>query len=204
MFTGIIEKVGVVDSVQPGSHSRVVRLKTSFTDLELGESVAVNGVCLTVAALKGEHADFFVSPETLSRTNLGRLKESSRVNLERALTLQTRLSGHFVQGHVDGLARWVSAKDVGESKDIRVELSPAQARYMIEKGSIALNGVSLTVNSITRDAKGGCEIGIMLIPHTWMHTNFSELKPGDPVNVEIDFLAKYVESQLGFRTQESK
>jgi riboflavin synthase len=186
-------------SVRPGDGSRVLRIASSFTDLALGESVAVNGVCLTVAELPGNgQADFFASPETLSRTNLGRLKESSRVNLERALTLQTRLSGHFVQGHVDGLARWggenISAD--GQSHEIQVELSEPHARYMIEKGSIALNGVSLTVNSIARRPKGYASISITLIPHTWSNTNFSDLRPGDPLNVEIDFLAKYVESHV--------
>jgi riboflavin synthase len=145
---------------------------------------------------QGGQAEFFVSPETLSRTNLGRLKPGSRVNLERALSLRDRLSGHFVQGHVDGLARWVSARasSDGQSFEASIEVPAAQARYVVEKGSIALNGVSLTVNSLARESSGALTIGITLIPHTWSNTNFPDLKPADPVNVEVDMLAKYVES----------
>jgi riboflavin synthase len=197
VFTGIIESVGSVVSVRQGSGSRVILVSVATNELELGESVAVNGVCLTVAALPASgQAEFYVSPETMSRTNLGRLKANSRVNLERALALTDRLSGHFVQGHVDGLGRWVSANTTsdGGSHEVSIEVPAAQARYLIEKGSIALNGVSLTVNSLTRAGDGSVVISIMLIPHTWSHTNFAELKPGDPVNVEVDMLAKYVES----------
>ncbi|HUP55932.1 MAG TPA: riboflavin synthase [Bdellovibrionota bacterium] len=198
MFTGIIQEVGTVLSVTPRPEAQVVRLATGYSDLESGESVAVNGVCLTVTTKddsRGE-AEFFISRETLARSNLGALREGTKVNLERALRLDSRLSGHIVQGHVDGIARFVSASRPAKedaSYEIELDLEPAQGRYLIEKGSVALNGVSLTVNTVEKGASR-VRAGITLIPHTWNHTNLSELKPGDPLNVEVDVLAKYVES----------
>jgi riboflavin synthase len=198
MFTGIIQNLGQVVSTQVEKGSVRARIATGFYDLEPGESVAVNGACLTVESLERSEADFFISPETLARTNLAALKSGSRVNLERALTPQSRLSGHFVQGHVDGLGRWSGSRLApdGESREIQVELENGQRRYLVEKGSVALNGVSLTINSI-RDQGGKVEIGITLIPHTWAQTNLQDLREGDSINVEVDLLAKYVESLLG-------
>ncbi|MCY1646897.1 riboflavin synthase [Caulobacter sp. SL161] len=196
MFSGIIERVGRVEAVTPEAGGALrLSLATGYPDLELGESVAVNGVCLTVVRHDpGGGADFFVSPETLDRTNLGGARAGHSVNLERAVTLSTRLSGHLVQGHVDGLARLIERHDDGGAWRVLFSLPAGLHRFCVEKGSIALNGVSLTLNTV-----GACEsdqrfrIGLTLIPHTWTHTNLQHLALNDPVNVEVDVLAKYVE-----------
>ncbi|ALL12503.1 riboflavin synthase [Caulobacter henricii] len=196
MFSGIIEQVGRVETVAPeGDGALRLTLGTGFADLELGESVAVNGVCLTVVRHDARGlADFFVSPETLARTNLERAEAGAAVNLERAVTLATRLSGHLVQGHVDGQARLDQVIDDGGSWRIGLSLPAALHRFCVEKGSIALNGISLTLNSVAAcDADGRFQIGLTLIPHTWAHTNLQHAMIGDPINVEVDVLAKYVE-----------
>ncbi len=202
MFTGIIEKIGRVREIETRSvaaglgATAGVRLtiETGFEDLELGESVAVNGVCLTVAEAArlpgrdGLTTLFFVSQETLARTSLGQLQSGSQVNLERALPAAGRLSGHIVQGHVDGMATVREVRAEGECFALELELAPGLGRYCVEKGSIALDGVSLTLNSVE-----GERIRVLLIPHSWTHTRFPELRPGDAVNVEVDILAKYME-----------
>lgn len=196
MFSGIVEQVGQVAAVSPeGDAARRLSVATGFTDLELGESVAVNGVCLTVVRRDDEgQADFFVSPETLARTNLATAAPGTRLNLERAVTLATRLSGHLVQGHVDGAARLAEVIDDGGSWRVRLTLPAALRGFCVEKGSIALNGVSLTINSVEPpDAQGRFAVGVTLIPHTWAHTNLQHAVIGDPINVEVDVLAKYVE-----------
>lgn len=200
MFTGIIQKVGKVTQTEKAGQqggSTLIRVATGYADLESGESIAVNGACLTVTEFDaGGDALFFVSPETLAKTSLGALRAGSRVNLERALTLAARLSGHLVQGHVDGLGRLASVDPLEGSYLVRFEIPAALARYCVEKGSIALNGVSLTINRIGRPgpAAASAEVFVTLIPHTWEHTQFSSMAVGDPVNVEVDVLAKYVES----------
>lgn len=165
-----------------------MEIETGFTDLELGESVAISGVCLTVAELKKGATVFYVSPETIDRTRLGALHENSQVNLERALLPNTRLSGHIVQGHVDGVARAIRIERREECYELDFELPENLARYVVEKGSIAIDGVSLTVNRIEAN-----RLSVMLIPHTWTHTAFSSLKVNDPVNIEVDIMAKYLE-----------
>jgi riboflavin synthase len=208
MFTGIIQNVAPITRIETVSGSKRILVATGFaagppgkpdSGLESGESVAINGVCLTVTEYDAEGgALFFVSPETLERSNLGSLTEGARVNLERAVTLSTRLSGHLVQGHVDGVGRLASVSvqvaDSDRSYVARFEIPARLARYCVEKGSIALNGVSLTINAI--EAEAGADhalVSITLIPHTWAHTQFGHAKVGDPVNVEVDVLAKYVE-----------
>jgi len=196
MFSGIIEQIGQVAAVAAeGDGARRLTLATGFADLELGESVAVNGVCLTVVRYDDQgKADFFVSPETLARTNLASVTAGARLNLERAVTLATRLSGHLVQGHVDGEARLAEVIDDGGSWRVRLTLPAALRGYCVEKGSIALNGVSLTLNQVEpSDAAGQFAVGVTLIPHTWAHTNLQHAAIGDPINVEVDVLAKYVE-----------
>ena len=194
MFSGIIERLGTVSELRSESGSLSITLKTGFDDLALGESVAVNGICLTVAALPGGGtAHFFASPETLARTNLGMLAVGSKVNLERAVSLNTRLSGHLVQGHVDGKA--VLSEIVAEAGAwcLSVDLPAGLARYCVEKGSIALNGISLTINSLAERPNGALRIGLTIIPHTWEHTNLHAAKAGDAINTEVDVMAKYVE-----------
>lgn len=199
MFSGIIEHIGRIKAVEPRDQAILLQVETGLTDMDLGESIAVNGVCLTVAAYDSTGlADFFVSAETLSRTALGRLVDGTRVNLERASTPSTRLSGHIVQGHVDGLARLVGVRPVGESHHITFRLPASLRGYVVEKGSIALDGVSLTVNEVSDVNDDSFTIALMIIPHTWDHTGLSEISEGDPVNVEVDVLAKYVESLLKY------
>lgn len=196
MFTGIIQKVGTVSQVKPyaGGGSTLLRVATGFADLEMGESIAVNGICLTVTEFD-QHGEalFFASPETLAKTSLGVLHPGSRINLERALTLATRLSGHLVQGHVDGLGKCAGIEPRDGSYFMRFSIPTTLAKYCVEKGSISLNGVSLTINFIER-LPNEAILGITLIPHTWENTQFSSMKVADPVNVEVDVLAKYVEN----------
>jgi riboflavin synthase len=195
MFSGIIEQVGRVEGVALEGPARRLTLATGFPDLAMGESVAVNGVCLTVVRHEASGAaDFFVSPETLARSNLAAADVGGGVNLERSVTLATRLSGHLVQGHVDGKARLSAVVNDGESW--RVELSlPGDLRgFCVEKGSIAVNGVSLTLNGVSEAGPDGrFTVAITLIPHTWTHTNLQHCAIGDELNVEVDVLAKYVE-----------
>jgi riboflavin synthase len=195
MFSGIVEHVGRVEGLAEEGPARRLTLATGFCDLTLGESVAVNGVCLTVVRHDpGGAADFFVSPETLARSNLGAVAVGGWVNLERSVTLATRLSGHLVQGHVDGQARLSAVVDDGESRRVEFSLPGALRAYCVDKGSIALNGVSLTLNAVGETgADGRFTLGLTLIPHTWTHTNLQHCAIGDAVNVEVDVLAKYVE-----------
>jgi len=178
-------------------------VETGFPDLELGESVAVNGVCLTVETFDAAGvATFHLSGETLSRTPLDQLRAGSRVNLERAVAASTRLSGHIVQGHVDGVATLTSVEKAGDSYALRVFVPQALRQYVVEKGSITFDGISLTVNElhddITRGNQAGFEVGLTIIPHTWEHTNLSTLSVGDRMDVEVDVLSKYVENLLRF------
>jgi riboflavin synthase len=195
MFSGIVEQVGRVDALATEGPARRITLGTGFGDLTLGESVAVNGVCLTVVQYDANGvADFFVSPETLERSNLAGVGVGDWVNLERSVTLSTRLSGHLVQGHVDGKARLSSVESDGESWRVELTLPNDLRAFCVEKGSIALNGVSLTLNALGEPgADGRFAIAITLIPHTWTHTNLQRCALGDEVNVEVDVLAKYVE-----------
>lgn len=191
MFTGIIQNVAEITRCERTPDSLKIAIKNDFqkdhSKVQLGESIAINGVCLTVTEVSSE-LDFFIGYETLQRSNLKNLKVGTLVNLERALLASDRLSGHIVQGHVDGEAKFLKAEPRSDCWDARLELPSSLSRYCVEKGSITLNGVSLTIAAIQNS-----EISIMLIPHTWEHTNLSALKPGDWVNVEVDVLAKYME-----------
>lgn len=194
MFSGIIEKLGQVRSAVLADGNLTLDLDTGFGDLDLGESVAVNGTCLTVARFDATGlAQFYASRETLDRTNLGALRAGTVVNLERAVAMATRLSGHLVQGHVDGMARLDAVTPDAGAYLIELTLPQSLARYCVEKGSIALDGISLTLNAVTDLPDGSCKIRLTIIPHTWTHTNLQIRKPGDLVNVESDVIAKYVE-----------
>jgi riboflavin synthase len=194
MFSGIIDKLGKVRSIKREAGALTCTITTGYDDLALGESVAVNGVCLTVSqSYETGEATFFASAETLARTNLGTLAVGGQVNLERAVSLNTRLSGHMVQGHVDGLGRLASVVAEDGAWRLGVEVPQALARYCVEKGSIALDGISLTINSL-EDVKGGpSRIGLTIIPHTFSHTNLNAAQAGDALNIEVDVMAKYVE-----------
>jgi len=193
MFSGIVEKLVRVAVAAPSGGSLEIELESGWPDLSLGESISVNGVCLTVTHFDATGlARFFVSPETLARTNLGRLTAGGKANLERAVTLDTRLSGHMVQGHVDALARLVERDEAGGAWRHIFVLPEALGRYCVEKGSIALNGISLTINGLEART-GGVAVLVTIIPHTWEHTNLHTLAIGDDLNVEVDVMAKYVE-----------
>lgn len=194
MFSGIIEKLARVESVEQENKTLSLVLDTGYHDLDLGESIAVNGVCLTVTEMNGDGAArFFVSPETLERSNLGELAVRDLVNLERSVRLESRLSGHLVQGHVDGKANLVSVNPKGGAYLLELALPDELGRYCVEKGSIALNGISLTLNAVIRDESQQFRIGLTIIPHTWEHTNLHSIGIGGEINVEVDVIAKYVE-----------
>ncbi len=194
MFSGIIERLGAVRAVTPGDGTVRLDLQTGFDDLSLGESVAVNGVCLTVTTFDAEgSAAMFVSPETLAVTALGRLAAGHAVNLERAVTPSTRLSGHIVQGHVDGVGHLDRIEASGEAYGLRFSLPESLRRYCVPKGSITLDGISLTLNRLEEPEQGRFGAFVTIIPHTWTHTTLGSLSAGDPINVEVDVIAKYVE-----------
>jgi riboflavin synthase len=194
MFTGIIEEIGEVVEVKDAGDFRAihVRGKTVFDDLKLGSSIAVNGVCLTVRSIATNVFTAEMSRETLDRTSLGNLAGGSIVNLERPMRAESRFGGHIVQGHVDGIG-WIRkfARE-GDAWNLKIEYPAAGARYIVEKGSIAVDGISLTVASL----QGSSVFSVAIIPHTFENTNLKVTKPGDPVNLEFDVIAKYVETLI--------
>jgi riboflavin synthase len=196
MFTGIIEELGSVRSIEErGENARIViAAKTVTEGTNHGDSIAVNGVCLTALDIHDDSFAADVSRETLQRSTLGSLKPGTPVNLERAVTPATRLGGHMVQGHVDARGEFVSVENHGESWTLRIAYPPEIARYLVFKGSVAVEGISLTIANLT-DAY----FEIAIIPKTWEVTNLSHLKPGDGVNLEVDVIGKYVERLLAFR-----
>lgn len=194
MFTGIIEEIGQIKSVRRGSRSIVIDVegKKVLQDLKVGDSIATNGICLTVTAFTATCFSADVMPETMSRTNLGNLRSGDRVNLERALCLNSRLGGHIVSGHIDGVGR-ITAKEQDENAIwITIGASPEVLRYVIEKGSIAIDGISLTVAYVD-DAI----FKVSVIPHTQGETTLTAKQIGENVNLENDLIAKYVEKLTG-------
>jgi riboflavin synthase len=193
MFTGIIEELGRVRSVEVlGENARIVIEAHLVTeDIHDGDSIAVNGVCLTALDVQRGSFAADVSRETLDRSTLGRLSPGASVNLERSVTPVTRLGGHIVQGHVDARGKFLSATDHGGSWMVRISYPPEIARYLVFKGSVAVEGISLTIAALTDNY-----FEIAIIPKTWKVTNFSHLQPGDDVNLEVDVIAKYVERIL--------
>ena len=193
MFTGIIEELGSVRAIEErGENARIVieaRVVTEGT--KHGDSIAVNGVCLTALDIQPDSFAADVSRETLQRSTLGRLKPSAPVNLERAVTPATRLGGHIVQGHVDARGQFAGVEDHGESWTLKIAYPKEIGRYLVFKGSVAVEGISLTISRLTDD-----EFEIAIIPKTWEVTNLSQLKPGDDVNIEVDVLGKYIERLL--------
>jgi riboflavin synthase len=189
VFTGIVEELGRV--VRAGTRLVVSAPKVSL-DSEPGASVCVNGVCLTVVELDGDALGFDLSQETLSRSALEDLRPGDPVNLERSVTLATRLGGHLVQGHVDGVGTIDSVEPTEGGTTMRCTLPDGLARYVVEKGSIAVNGVSLTATGVE-----GSRFGVALVPFTLGATTFGAAGPGDRVNVEVDVIAKYIESLTG-------
>ena len=205
MFTGIVAAVGRIETVTPlgaqnadnaentGVRLHVVAGGLDLSDVVIGDSIAIQGACMTVIAKTGDSFDVEVSRESLDKT-VG-LERAGRVNLEKALRLADRLGGHLVSGHVDGLGEVVHFAPVGESHELRIRAPRELGRYLAYKGSVVVNGVSLTVNRVSDEADG-CVFSINLIPHTVEVTTLQELKPGSRVNLEIDLIARYVERML--------
>jgi len=191
MFTGLIQDLGTVSSIERGSDSAIIAITTSLaTSIREGDSVSVNGVCLTATAITNDSFSADVMVQTLKLTSLKSIAEASPVNLELATTATTRLGGHMVQGHVDGVGR-VSVIEPGEQWwKLVVEVPSNLLRYIVNQGSIAIDGVSLTVGEVNDDSS---QVTLWLIPETLTRTNLSSKKIGDEVNVEVDVIAKYVE-----------
>ena len=194
MFTGIIEDLGTVDQIRRSDDAAIISIRTSLPTarISIGESIAVSGCCLTVVRKTRGTIAMDVSAETLRRTILGELKSGDRVNLERCLTLNKLLGGHLVSGHVDGIGRVVAIASEGESRLYTFEVGASQRRYLVEKGSVALDGVSLTIFGIH-----GGRFKVALIPHTLKMTTLGYKAAGSTINVESDMLVKYVEGILG-------
>lgn len=202
MFTGIIEELGSVDAFEQRPAGARLRIRCSkvLADMTEGASVAVNGVCLTAADLRPGAFSADVSPETLRRTNLGDLRIGSLVNLERPLSPSGRLGGHIVQGHIDATGEFLSLEELGDQNWwLKVRIPPELKPYVVFKGSIAIDGISLTVAAVEGD-----EVAVTVIPHTYRNTALRERRPGDRVNLEADILAKYVENLLRRETDEPR
>lgn len=188
MFTGIVEATGLISHMQPSGSNKDFWIEAPFTnELKVDQSVAHNGVCLTVVELEGPRYRVTAVAETLQKTALDSWQIGDALNLERSLLVGDRLDGHFVQGHVDGTGRCESVQDLGGSWLYRFRFDPAFARLIIEKGSICINGVSLTVFEVGPDS-----FTVTIIPYTYEHTTFRSLKTGDTVNLEFDVLGKYL------------
>ncbi|MDH3539873.1 MAG: riboflavin synthase [Acidimicrobiia bacterium] len=193
MFTGIVEGIGRIEDLVNGDGDRRLTISADkvLDGLEVGDSIAVNGVCLTAVTVAPGQVTVTAVTETLERTNLGVLDPGDAVNLERPMPAAGRFDGHIVQGHVDGVATVAGLETEGESRRMRLTADPALLRYVVEKGSITVDGVSLTITAVAADS-----FELVLIPHTLAVTVLGTRRPGDLVNVEVDILAKYVERLL--------
>ncbi|MPZ15746.1 MAG: riboflavin synthase [Chloroflexi bacterium] len=193
MFTGIIEEVGAVQSLVEESEGTAlcIQARNVLDELVPGDSISVDGVCLTVTGLDGVGFRVGLSPETLRRTTLGRLKEEDQVNLERAIRAGSRLGGHYVQGHVDGVGHVVGVRADGDSLVMSFEIDPPLTRYVVEKGFVAVDGISLTVTE-----RVASQFSVALVSFTQEHVALARKRVGDEVNIEVDIIAKYVESIL--------
>lgn len=199
MFTGIVEELGTVISLKRGSKAAVLTLKGDkiFEDLKLGDSVAVNGVCLTATYISGNTFQADVMNETFHRSSLGRLKKGDVVNLERAMAANGRFGGHMVAGHVDDVGELINVKQDDNAVWFTIKAPKKIMKYCIEKGSIALDGISLTIAKLTEDT-----LSVSMIPHTIHHTNFGYKKPGDLINLENDMVGKYIDQLIHFKEDE--
>lgn len=192
MFTGLVQDIGSVESVESGAEGARLRIATRLgPQIGLGDSIAVNGVCLTATEADGQGFATEAMNQTLEVTVIGALEPGARVNLELATRADERLGGHIVQGHADGSGRVLEVAEDGFARRVRVEIPPELLRYVVDKGSVALNGVSLTVATL-----GDTWAEVSLIPETLERTNLGDAAPGDPLNVEVDVVAKYVERLL--------
>ena len=188
MFTGIIEKIGTIKSIEENNNSSIINIEIHDSRYSLGDSICVNGVCLTIENITEQIYTFSVSPETNKLTNLKNLKKDSSVNIESSLTINKLISGHIVQGHIDTTSEIIEIQQKDNSWFIKFSIDLEYAKYLIKKGSVSIDGVSLTVNDVTKN-----QFNVMIIPHTYQNTIFKSYKKGSIVNVEIDILAKYIE-----------
>ncbi len=188
MFTGIVEETGTVRAVEEDADGLRVRLETTFDDLSRGQSISVSGACLTVEEYSDDWFEVFLATETIARTYLGAVEPGDELNLERALPADGRFDGHFVQGHVDGTGEVRAVESLGDDWRFTFSLPPELTDYVVEKGSIAIDGISLTVAALAEDS-----FDVAIIPETYELTTLSEKEPGDPVHLEVDVVAKYVE-----------
>jgi len=192
MFTGIVESVGRVTGVS----GMRLEIACDLDGLEAGDSICVNGVCLTIAVAKGSTFEANLSEETIKRSNLGSLEPSSKVNLERPIAAGGRFGGHFLQGHVDAIATVKQVERRNGSVEMWIEAPPELMHYVVEKGSVGLDGISLTVTTIDKDS-----FGVSLVPHTLSASTIGEKRIGDTMNFEVDMIAKYIERLLGERIE---
>ncbi|MGB9619066.1 MAG: riboflavin synthase [Armatimonadota bacterium] len=195
MFTGLIEEIGTVKSLVPGGVTKLVVASSRVAqNVEVGDSVSVSGVCLTVTRIGEGELAFDAVPETLARSTLAHVRPGDTINLESSLRAGGTIGGHFVQGHIDGVGTVESVRQLGESAEIRIAAPSGILRYVVEKGSIAVDGISLTVASVDRTG-----FAVAVIPHTMQVTTLGRRRPGDRVNLEVDIIAKYVEKLLAGR-----
>lgn len=201
MFTGIIEEIGEIKSFTHNSNGAtiVVKCKDVLADTKLGDSIAINGCCQTVVDIKEDFFSARVSDETLNITNFTSLKSGDTVNLERALTLNSRLGGHIVSGHVDCVGKLIKKEQLTDFYNFDFEIPQNQEKYIVYKGSITVSGISLTVANIDKNI-----FRVAVIPHTYLNTNLQDLKTGDFVNIETDILGKYVEKLLSAKDNNSR
>ncbi|MGD0062899.1 MAG: riboflavin synthase [Streptosporangiaceae bacterium] len=197
MFTGIVEELGEVAGIEHRGDAARLTIRGSTQGTSLGESIAVNGVCLTVADMLDGTFTADVMGETLDRSGLGALIPGAPVNLERSVRLADRMGGHLVQGHVDATATILSRTPTAHWEQVRIQLPGRISRYVVEKGSIAVDGISLTVSALSSSAEPDAWFEVCLIPETLKRTTLGTRKPGDTVNLEVDVIAKYVERLLG-------
>ena len=197
MFTGIVEEVGSIRAIT--NHNIVIECLTVTEGTKIGDSIAVNGVCLTVSKVDNKSFTADVSPETFRVTALSMLKSGSSVNLERAMPANGRFGGHIVSGHVDNTAKIINISQMGEFYQLAIEVNPKEARYIVKKGSVTINGISLTVADIENNL-----ITIAVIPHTYENTCLKQLNSGDFVNIEVDIISKYVEKFLSTSDNKSR
>lgn len=201
MFTGIVEEKGSIAAIKKGQKSSVVSIKGSiiFDDLKIGDSVAVNGICLTVTSIKDNIFTADVMPETLSRSSLGEVKIGGSVNLERAMAADGRFGGHIVSGHIDGTGEIINIKRDDNAVWYTIRTKPEIMKYIVEKGSVAIDGISLTVAKVSHD-----NFSVSIIPHTLKETVLSEKRVGSSVNLENDIVGKYVEKLLEVKKEQSE
>ena len=201
MFTGIVTELAEVSHIERSDHDGIstitVAAPGTVQDLDIGDSIAVNGVCLTAVEVTESGFSVQAVPETLSRSNLGSLEPGAAVNLERPMSASSRFDGHIVQGHVDGVGTILSMTDDGGSTLVRCTLPSALTPYVVEKGSVTIDGTSLTVAEVTPTGTADAWFGVALIPHTMSVTTFGSRSVGDVVNIEVDVIAKYVERMMG-------